>query len=233
MQILLVRVGADQTPAGGGFNAPVDVSTSAFVYVGIPESKPVLRGWETSYRSRRLARQLARMGTSLPAALLRLNMHLDPDFERCTYGDHGWRAAQLARLDRGDIVVFYAGLRADGCDRLVYALVDQLTVACHLPAGKIRGRSLNAHARRKAVEPDELVVIGTRRRSGRYDRCLPIGEFRDNAYRIRRDLLITWGGISVRDGFLQRSAVFPHARDPGKFLDWLAWQHARIVKRNH
>lgn len=232
MRILLVRVGADQSPAGGGFNGPVDLATRRFVYIGIPETRPVRRGYEHRYGSTGLTARLARMGARLPEALRHRNMHLDPDFEHCTYGDHGRRAAQLADLERNDIIVFYAGLHAAGQHELVYALVGQLTVDRHVLAGEIKDPSLNVHAQRRPVVADEVVVIGSRAGSGRYVRCIPIGEFRERAYRVRRELLREWGGLSVRNGFLQRSAGFPHLLHPEKFLTWLATRGTRLIRRN-
>ena len=229
-RILLVRVGADQSPPGGGFNAPVDTMTGAFVYVGIPETQPVVAGWEHPYVQ--LSDKLERMDMPLPVSLRSRHMHPDPDFAHCTYGDHGRRAAQLARLVRGDMVLFYAGLRAIRERTLVYALVGQLTVARSVPADEIADPSLNVHAQRQTVPADDVVVVGTRRGSGRYSRCIPIGIFRDGAYRVRRDLLKAWGGLSVKNGFLQRSAGFPRLLDPDRFLDWLAAQHVRLVRRN-
>lgn len=232
MRILLVRVGADQSPAGGHFNSPVDVSTGRFVYVGIPETRPILRGCEHPYRSTALTARLARMGVRLPDALRGRNMHLDPDFQHCTYGDHGVRATQLARLERGDMIVFYAGLRAAARHELVYALVGQLTVDRHVLAGDIEDLSINVHAQRNPVDHDDVVVVGSRARSGRYTRCMPIGAFRERAYRVRRELLREWGGLSVRNGFLQRSGGFPVFLHPQQFLAWLAAQHPRLIRRN-
>lgn len=232
MRILLVRVGADQSPAGGRFNGPVDLSTHRFAYIGIPETRPLLRGCEHRYGSAELTARLARMGARLPEALRHRNMHLDPDFEHCTYGDHARRAAQLARLECSDIIVFYASLRAAGQHDLVYALVGQLTVNRPVLAGEINDPSLNAHAQRSPVDRDDVVVIGSRAGSGRYECCIPIGEYRERAYRVRRELLREWGGLSVRNGFLQRSAGFPHFLHPGKFLAWLAVQDARLIRRN-
>jgi hypothetical protein len=50
--------------------------------------------------------------------------------------------------------------------------------------------------------------------SGRLEKCLPIGSFRVPAdqpqkrasYRVNSEILATWGGLSIADGFLQRSA---------------------------
>jgi hypothetical protein len=230
-RILLVRVGADQSPPGGGFNAPVDTTTGAFVYVGIPETKPVVAGWEHPYVL--LSDKLARMDMPLPATLRGRNMHLDPDFAHSTYGDHGRRAAQLARLVRGDMVVLYAGLRAIRERTLVYALIGHLAVACSVPASELADPSLNVHAQRQVVPADDVVVVGAHRDSGRYARCIPIGIFRDSAYRVRRELLETWGGLSVKNGFLQRSAGFPRLLHPQRFTDWLDAQHVRLVRRNN
>jgi hypothetical protein len=44
MRATLIRVGADTTPDGGGWNAPVDSRTGAFAYVPIPEKRPVRPG---------------------------------------------------------------------------------------------------------------------------------------------------------------------------------------------
>jgi hypothetical protein len=165
-------------------------------------------------------------------------MHLDPDFAQLTYGDQGQRAVQLRRnLQRDDWVVFYSALRdvlAEG--RLVYALigllcVDQLIDARTLPLDR---RDVNAHSRRiLAGNADDLVVTGQADRSGRLQRCLPIGEWRDGAYRVRRELLDAWGGLSVRDGYLQRSARLPRFLDPTLFFTWLAIQNPNFVRANN
>ncbi len=232
MRIVLIRVGADQSAAGGGFNGPVDPATGEFVYVGIPETKPVRPGYARRFDDPALAAALARMGASVPPALRARNLHLDPDFEHATYGDHGRRAAQLGRLDRGDIAIFYAGLRAVRERRLVYALIGQLTAQRHVHANEIDDASINVHAQRATVEAGDVVLIGSRGSSGRYDRCIEVGEWRDGAYRVTRELLREWGGLSVRDGFLQRSAGFPQVLDPARFLDWFAAQRVRLVARN-
>lgn len=76
----------------------------------------------------------------------------------------------------------------------------------------------NAHLRRAKAKPTDVVVHADPARSGRLRRCIPIGEFRDGAYRVRRDLLVAWGGLSCRDGFIQRSAVPPRFRPRPVFV---------------
>jgi hypothetical protein len=69
--------------------------------------------------------------------------------------------------------------------------------------------------------------------SGRLNRCLLIGEYRDRAYRVRRDLLEVWGGLSVKDGYLQRSARLPRLLDPPRFLRWLTMQGPTFISANN
>lgn len=236
MNGLLVRVGEDQSAGGGAWNGPVDSVSGEFAYVAIPESRPVHPDTERPYAA--LAPSLARFGISLPTALRDRCMHLDPDFDHLTYGDQGERARQLrAALRPGDLVAFYAGL-ADtrGAARLVYALIGLLTVErLELAVDIARARrDLNAHTRRVlAVGAEDVVVHGRPGVSGRLRRCIPIGEWRDRAYRVRRDLMEAWGGVGVRDGYLQLSARLPHLLDPQRFLAWLGERGQTLMQTNN
>ena len=51
-----------------------------------------------------------------------------------------------------------------------------------------------------------------------------IGEMRDKAYRVTPSLLSAWGGLSVNDGYIQRSARPPRFLDAGKFANWFEAQ---------
>ena len=236
MNGLLVRVGADLSVGGGSWNGPVNSETSEFTYVAIPEIKPLHAGMEKPYRA--LESTLARFRTRLPAHLELRHMHLDPDFQHLTYGDQGQRAIQLrSNLHPGDLVVFYAGLKdIHRTTELVYAIIGLFVVngfvlATDVPA---QDRDINAHSRR-ILEPgvNDLIVRGRAGESGRLKRCLSIGEYRDRAYRVRRDLLDTWGGLSVKDGYLQRSARLPRFLDPQRFLRWLEKQSPTLMQANN
>lgn len=236
MNGLLVRVGADLSVGGGSWNGPVDSSSGEFAYVAIPENSPVHPGMEKPYSA--LAPILAKFGVDLPAHLRMGRMHLDPDFEHLTYGDQKERAKQIqANLREGDLIVFYAGL-ADtrAATRLVYALiglfvVEEFVLAADIP---FQDRKINAHSRR-ILEPDakDLIVRGRPKVSGRLSRCLPIGEYFDRAYRVRKDLLEEWGGLSVKGGYLQRSARLPRLLDPGRFRHWLERQGPSLMQANN
>lgn len=236
MNALLVRVGADLSPGGGSWNGPINGASGDFAYVAIPETSPVHTGMEKPYST--LASVLARFHVELPVHLRPQHMHLDPDFAHLTYGDQGERAKQLrAHLCRNDAVVFYAALKdVRGAPELVYAIVglfvvQDLVLAADIPAGD---RDTNAHSRRVlAPGAPDLVVHGCPGVSGRLKRCLPIGEYRERAYRVRRNLLDEWGGLSVKGGYLQRSARLPQFLDPRRFLRWMERQQPVLIQANN
>ncbi len=236
MNTLLVRVGVDRSVGGGSWNGPVDVTTGKFVYVAIPETAPIHPGLEKPYQA--LTPALAQFDVKLPSHLALRHMHLDPDFGHLTYGDQGERAKQLrANLEPGDLIVFYAGL-ADirGSPQLVYALIGLFVVDEFIVAAKVSSpqRDINAHSRR-ILKPDatDLIVCARPTVSGRLECCLQIGEYRDRAYRVRQDLLEAWGGISVKDGYLQRSARLPRLLDTPRFLHWLTMQRPIFMPANN
>jgi hypothetical protein len=244
MRAYLVRIGVDQ--AFGGWNSPVDPETNEFVYVPIPESREMRKDLATPYSLIQPA--LARFADThfaapppsvqLPSNLVSANMHLDPDFDHLTYGDSGLRRGKgLVGLAHGDAVVFYGGLRPVAlCEhRLVYALMGLYRVEEIVRLSSVAGHRWreNAHTRCVAHEGSDVIVRAARGSSGRLRHCIPIGEFRDRAYRVERELLADWGGLSCRDGYLQRSAVLPTLLDPPRFMDWFERQGGELVSSNN
>jgi Nucleotide modification associated domain 3 len=245
MRAILVRIGIDQ--AYGGWNAPVDPATNEFVYVPIPEGAktPQHPGLTTTYAT--VERALGVFGASrpgipdasltLPATLAGAATHLDPDFDHLTYGDNGERRGRaITSFQAGDLIVFYAGMRpAVPCaQRLIYAVVGLyhvLSVARVSDFPPHRWHE-NAHLRRLRGRPTDVVVHAEPGRSGRLRKCIPVGEFRGGAYRVRRDLLDAWGGLSCRDGFIQRSAVPPRFLEPKRFLRWFDALDPELVAAN-
>jgi len=244
MRAYLVRVGVDHSY--GGWNAPMAPDTNEFVYVPIPESRPMRAELSTPYIAVEPA--LARFETAHAAALLQhvrlpsnlasANMHLDPDFEHLTYGDSGIRRGKgLTDLGPGDIVVFYSGLKpVAACDRqLVYALVGLYRVAEAVRVGSVVAArwAANAHTRCVEQEGSDVIVRGKPGSSGRLKRCIPVGEFRTRAYRVMSGILAEWGGLSCKDGYLQRSAVLPTLLDPRRFMQWFENTHPELVSANN
>ena len=69
--------------------------------------------------------------------------------------------------------------------------------------------------------------------SGRLIRCLPIGELRARFYRVRNDLLDTWGGLDIKDGFIHRNVRLPAFLDTEKFYRWFLAQKPKLVAENN
>lgn len=236
MRALLVRVGADQSDGGGCWNAPVDNKTGDFAYVPIPETRPLRRGYQKPYSL--VAPAVRHIGSKLPVTLLNGNMHLDPDFSYLTYGDQGERAKQIrSKLGEGDLLVFYAGLSdVNPTSRLVYAIigifvVNTIVLATSIPQS---GWDENAHTRRiLPPEATDIVVRARSEGSGRLQRCIPIGEFRNRAYRVTRPLLARWGALSVTDGYLQRSARLPEIGNAQAFYRWFLNQGVPLMAQNN
>jgi hypothetical protein len=162
-------------------------------------------------------------------------MHLDPDFEHLTYGDGDARANPIRGMTSGDFLVFWAGLRPI-CKwdyRIMCALIGLYVVQEVVPATSIPAerRAENAHTRRKLYDGD-VVVRALRSRSGRFHRCIPFAEYRNGAYRVQLDLLDAWGGLSVRDGYIQRSGTLPSLSRPAQFMGWFERQ-ATVFSRSN
>ena len=51
----------------------------------------------------------------------------------------------------------------------------------------------NAHTRRSNHKVDDIIVRAKPKASGRLRRVIVIGEWRDRAYRVKRDILDAWG----------------------------------------
>ena len=239
MKAYLVRVAIDLTPKSGKWLAPVDLETWKYAYVPILENeangrKPIRTGYGTNYD--KFEAVCESLGKQIPQRLLERHSHLDPDFEYLTYGDENMRGRPLLRLVSGDVLAFYAALRPvkSPINELTYALaglyvVDRVTLAKAVPE---QDWHKNAHTRR---EPDhtDIVVFGKEGLSGRLERCIPIGHWRAGAYRVREELLHEWGGLSVRDGWIQRSGVLPKFLDSRRFYDWFKKQKVGLVSKNN
>lgn len=228
MKIVLVRVGIDGSKGGGKWNAPCNPENGRFVYVPIPEGRGNAPGTEKHYRDSILPvlddfyKHNGEKRLFLPKRLEDERMHLDPDFEHLTYGDSNKKATFLSeRLAKDDIVIFYASFRPikKTGHNLVYALFGKLTIQEIKKAGEI--------------EPSDIVVYGKPSDSGRFETYIPVGEYRKNAYRVKKGILDAWGGLSAKDGYIQRSTTPPFFTNPKKFLSWLDKKSPRLVRANN
>ena len=117
----------------------------------------------------------------------------------------------------------------------MYALIGLLTVdaivaARYLPPGRW---AENAHTRRLEIGETDIVVLGREGASGRFERALEFAGFRAGAYRVSPELLVRWGGLGVRDGYVQRSARLPELARPERFVAWLEAQRVDLLARDN
>lgn len=233
MKGLLVRVGIDSTD--GAWNAPVRLASGEFAYITITEEKPLRGGLARFYDE--FSSAAKRFGEDLPSNLLGKPTHWDPDFEQLTYGDQGQRGNRIkSLLGDGDVIVFFAALRpVDGPARpLLYAIIGLYVVKEIVPAGSVHQSrwAENAHTRREPGDSD-IIVRAKPGVSGRLQTCIPIGELRDRAYRVRNDLLESWGGLDIKNGYIQRSARLPAFRDATRFYSWFLAQNPKMFSENN
>jgi putative DNA base modification enzyme with NMAD domain len=234
MRAVLVRVGADTTLDGGGWNAPVNSRNGLFAYVPIPESRQIRPGGERPYWL--FEEAVSAHGRTLPRHLLGRNAHVDPDFEHLTYGHPKTRARRILELGRGDLLVCYSGLQDITRERpLVYALIGLLVVDEVIEAGNVPAARYdeNAHTRREPVEPTDVIVRGRPGFSGRLERCIPFCEHRTGGYRALRSILDAWGGISTKDGFVGRAPWLIAIGDPQGFVSWFHSHERSLLNRNN
>jgi Nucleotide modification associated domain 3 len=232
MNGLLVRVGIDSTD--GRWNAPVRLTSGEFAYVTITDTKPLREGLVRSCDE--FTAVVTRFDERLPEWLLGTPTHLDPDFDHLTYGDQGQRGKRIGSLADGDLLAFFAALRpVDGPPRpLIYAVIGLYVIAEIIPAKSVPEPRWgeNAHTRR-IPHGDDIVVRAKPEVSGRLRRCIPIGELRDRAYRVRNDLLDAWGGLDIKDGYIHRSVRLPAFLDAAKFYRWFLAQRPELLPKNN
>ena len=217
--------------------------TGEFVYVPIPDGakKEYTPGNAHGYDElvaplSAFAVRRGLKGLCLPKDLRERNMHLDPDFDYLTYGDNGTRrGARIAKLGPNDLLVFYAGLRPIDRSELVYALVGLFVIEKVVRAIDVSAERMpeNAHTRWRTISENDVVVRGRRGLSGRFDRCISVGEWRDRAYRVRRDVEDAWGGLAIKNGYIQRSVAPPAFRNGSRFYDWFQRQGVMLLNRNN
>ncbi|GEM_PF-423201 len=180
---LLLRVGIDK--GTGGTLGPI-FPDGTFQYVPIPEDRPAPPCPTYAELQASGGGSLARL---LPPRLAHRRPHIDPDFETATYGDAAARKrAQLARLQAGDLLVFYSGLMPDPPDDgprlhaigyLAVKQVHRLSAADMRRDRTLRRRfGTTAHFRRRPLDAALTLVEGWRGRSRRLDRAMPLGDAR-------------------------------------------------------
>lgn len=163
----MIRIGIDLgTSAALGPIFP----DGSFEYVPIPEWSPKSKESRT-YRN--TAGHLGKpYSVYLPRRLWNQRLHHDPDFEKCTYGESSVKRVYLRRMEKGDIIAFYAGLRPfgvrDGKEGLYlvgYLVVERVLDFDSMSREEVR-RAVRLHSCNAHVLAHDLrglvVLVGSR-----------------------------------------------------------------------
>jgi Nucleotide modification associated domain 3 len=180
MKALLLRVGIDK--GCGSALAPI-FEDGSFEYIPIPEVDP------DSNESRTYENTKGRKGQPLayylPSRVKDSCMHFDPEFETFTYGDPTSKRKFLLKLDKDDLLVFYAGLTPfmntkyeEALYIIGYFTIDQIIDFNQLTeteADEIAQRyQNNAHIKRSIDYQDLVIVVGNKEKSRLLDKAILI-----------------------------------------------------------
>jgi len=177
MKALLLRVGIDK--GCGGALAPL-FADGSFEYIPIPERRD---SSETRTFGNTVGAHARPLFTyNLPKELENAKLHFDPEFETFTYGDISIKRTYLLKLERGDLLVFYAGLQPwdyDGENGLyiigyftVKKIVDMRGLSDDEREYIRKCYPNNAHVKR--LHDDAVIVIGDPTKSRRLDKAVRI-----------------------------------------------------------
>lgn len=182
MKAMLLRVGIDK--GCGGALSPI-FDDGSFEYIPIPEfdhdTKEIRTYQNTSGRKNRP------FSDFLPPKICNAKMHFDPEFETFTYGDPSSKRNWLLKLDKNDLLVFYAGLTPHENDNypnalyiIGYFVVEQVTDFNTLSKEEtLKFCNIyceNAHIKRKEDLKDLVIVVGNKRKSKLLDKAIIISE---------------------------------------------------------
>ena len=181
-KVLLLRVGIDL--GCGGALGPI-FPDGTFEYVPIPENPQHVSPRSVYYRDLP-ARRGGTLAQYVPRRYREAAAHYDPEFETFTYGDPTRnKRTQLLRLEDGDLLVFYAGLRPIGsraASRLyiigyfTVASAESINPTNPWPPADASHLLSNAHLRRNRPDRGLVVVCGPARTSKLLDRAIAISD---------------------------------------------------------
>ncbi len=181
-KVLFLRVGIDT--GCGGTLGPI-FRDNAFEYVPIPESTQYVSPRSLYFRDLQ-ARYGGTLAQYVPPRYREAAAHYDPEFETFTYGDPTRnKRAQLLRLDDGDLLVFYAGLRPvewRTASRLyvigyfTVASVESINATDSWPPTNFPHLLGNAHLRRNRPDDGLVVVCGQPGASRLLNRAIAISD---------------------------------------------------------
>jgi hypothetical protein len=182
MKAILLRVGIDK--GCGGALSPI-FEDSSFEYIPIPEFDPDTH--ETRTYQNTSGRKNMPLSYFLPPKICNDKMHFDPEFETFTYGDPSSKRKSLLKLNKRDLLIFYAGLTPYKNDKYPNALyiIGYFVVEKVVDFNELSGKdklkfcnrySNNAHIKQKDGLKNLVIVLGNKKKSKLLDKAILISE---------------------------------------------------------
>jgi len=180
MKAMLLRVGIDK--GCGGALSPI-FKDGSFEYIPIPEFGS--ETCETKTYQNTLGRTNRPLSYFLPEKICQNKMHFDPEFETFTYGDPSKsKRKSLLKLNKRDLLVFYAGLTPYQNDKYPNALyiIGYFTVENVVDFNELSEEetlkfcnlcSNNAHIKKDDLK-ELVIVVGDKKKSKLLDKAILI-----------------------------------------------------------
>jgi hypothetical protein len=105
---VLLRVGVDS--GSGGIQGPL-FKDGSFEYICIPDKKGVSEHTYGTLIGKHGTPHCDYFSPRRRSKMAQCHVHLDPEFETYTYGDPTTPKRSLRKLEKGDYLIFYAGLQ--------------------------------------------------------------------------------------------------------------------------
>jgi Nucleotide modification associated domain 3 len=180
MNAMLLRVGIDK--GTDGILAPI-FKDGSFEY--IPPSEIDLDSSESRTYESVVGTTGKSLATYLPGKIRKCKIHFDPEFETFTYGDSSSKRNFLLKLEKDDILIFYAGLTPfktkiyrEALYIIGYFSVQKVIDFNQLTKSQIKEYHdyfpKNAHLKRKHDIKDLIIVAGDKKRSKLIDKAILI-----------------------------------------------------------
>lgn len=184
MKALLLRVGIDK--GTDGVLAPI-FDDRSFEYIPISE-KDQDSAEERTY-SNTVGRSGKFLAEYLPKKISEKNIHFDPEFDTMTYGDPTRKRSFLLKLEKNDLLVFYAGLspfRTDKHQEGLYIIgyfVVKRIIDFKGMSNKARQENYklywnNAHCKRSYHAENLVIIVGDKENSLLLEKAIAISSLK-------------------------------------------------------
>ncbi len=183
MKAMLLRIGMDKGTDGA--LAPL-FSDGSFVY--IPPSEWDATSHEERTYNTMIGWNSCPLAMYLPPRVALRKPHDDPEFVTCTYGDATAKRRYLLRLQKGDLLAFYAGLQSTHSQMVAgLYLIGYLTVERVIDFNILSPMQVarcfvrypnNAHAKQRIPADNLVIVVGDCAKSGLLRGAVRISEGR-------------------------------------------------------